>query len=195
MSDHQHCVSRSQLSRHLIRAEWVRGKNDSSNKYTLRPSRSASDPATGWYWLDVLRHAQHFIFIAKAAEFCTRLRSTVCISLSVRIFVSEKRASMVQLTALRTEMTMVNSSPALWCDFPDNAHFLYLTNHPFITWTSCTSAAEWHFLNNRWMQALITLQRVRLGVYLMPVQAEQSRERTWITQLTSPVYERSPCRM
>lgn len=136
------------------------------------------------------------MLLPRCAEACTSFHirasglwfaRTVCIELSARVLVS---APLVQLTAFLTEMTVLTSSPAF------TSFTLSVFNQPSIhdptTWAS---AAEWHFLNNRWIQALITLHRVHLGVYLMPAEAEQSSVRTWITQLTSLVYQRSPRRM
>lgn len=71
-------------------------------------------------------------------------------------------------------------------------HFLHLANHPIITRTLCTSAAEWHFLNNRWIQALITLQRLNMCVDLVATEAENRRGRTRFMQLTSILYHNTP---
>lgn len=72
---------------------------------------------------------------------------------------------------------------------------VYLANHQFMTSKSCTSAAEWHFLNNRWIQALIAVHyRGHIWVFIWcPLRQNSGGEGCWITQLTSSVYQRSHC--
>lgn len=136
-------------------------KNDRNNKCTLCPSLSAFWPC-------------HGMILAWCAEACTALH--ICPSRLYTFAVIYKYC--LYLTFCKNPSMISSAKPmprfvTLW-------RFLYLANRPFMTWTSWTSAVEWHLLNNRWIRALITSHRVHLGVYLMPVEAEQSRVRTWI---------------
>lgn len=114
--------------------------------------------------------------------------STVCAELSVKLSVWKSLSVFDRRSRgkvdLRCEVRL----------FP-HLHFLHLANHPFRTRTLCTSAAEWHFLNNRWVQALITSQRLNMCVNLVTTEAENGRGRARFMQLTSILYHNTHCKL